>query len=45
MDFRLDAEAISRNTGIDLSDGAGLTYSDLRERRDIIRQRLDRRND
>jgi ubiquinone biosynthesis protein len=44
MDFQIDAEAISRNTGIDLSDGAGLTYSDLRERRDIIRQRLDRRN-
>ncbi|CAB5069437.1 unannotated protein [freshwater metagenome] len=44
MDFQIDAEAIQRNTGIDLSDGAGLTYSDLRERRDIIRQRLDRRN-
>lgn len=44
MDFQIDAETISRNTGIDLSDGAGLTYSDLRERRDLIRQRLDRRN-
>ena len=44
MDFQIDAEAIQRNTGIDLSDGAGLTYSDLRERRDIIRQRLERRN-
>ena len=44
MDFQIDAEAIQRNTGIDLTDGAGLTYSDLRERRDIIRQRLDRRN-
>ncbi|MEX0767127.1 MAG: AarF/ABC1/UbiB kinase family protein, partial [Microthrixaceae bacterium] len=44
MDFQIDAETISRNTGIDLSDGASLTYNDLRERRDIIRQRLERRS-
>lgn len=43
-DFQIDAESIKRNTGIDVTDGSELTYRDLRERREIIRQRLDRRN-
>ena len=43
-DFQIDAESIKRNTGIDVTDGSALTYRDLRERRDVIRQRLDRRN-
>ena len=43
-DFQIDAESIKRNTGIDVTDGSELTYRDLRERRDMIRHRLDRRN-
>ena len=42
-DFEIDAESIRRNAGIDVPDGSTLTYRDLRERREVIRQRLDRR--
>ncbi|CAN5663850.1 hypothetical protein BH10ACT3_BH10ACT3_00920 [soil metagenome] len=42
-DFQIDADSIARNVGIDLPEGSELTYRDLRERREIIRQRLERR--
>lgn len=39
-DFVVDREHLKRNAGIDLPDGAPLTYNDLRKRRELIRRRL-----
>jgi ubiquinone biosynthesis protein len=42
-DFQIDATSLRRNMGIDVPDDTELTYRDLRARREVIRQRLDKR--
>ena len=43
-DFQIDATSLRRNMGIDVPDGTELTYRDLRARREVIRQRLEKRS-
>jgi ubiquinone biosynthesis protein len=42
-DFQIDAASLRRNIGIEVPDGTEMTYRDLRERREVIRQRLEKR--
>ncbi|MHB1139116.1 MAG: ABC1 kinase family protein, partial [Microthrixaceae bacterium] len=42
-DFEIDASSLRRNMGIEVPEGTELTYRDLRARREVIRQRLEKR--
>ncbi len=42
-DFEIDATSLRRNMGIEVPEDTELTYRDLRARRDVIRQRLEKR--